>query len=278
MAPLSLLGLAFARQVTNLIQYLRQRPSVTFPSLDQLSRYPVIGKALQWVSDNASVTADQLQGWLTDSARSLLQSAASMGGNVLLGVVGTVVGFFLTLFLLFFLLRDGRRLLTHAARLIPLDQARRTTLVQQMASVLRAVFYGTVTTAVIQGALVGVGFAIVKLPSPVVFGVLAALASFIPVVGSMIVLVPAMLYLVAIGRWGAAVFLIIWSILIAIAEQLLRPLLSSRHGEVSTLAVFMGALGGVQAFGFIGLLVGPVLLSLIVALVRLAEDVIEQRA
>src|SRR5262249_53254236 len=127
-------------------------------------------------------------------------------------------------------------------------------------------------TAVIQGALIGVGFAFVGLPSPVVFGVLAVLAAFIPVVGTSVILVPAVLYLAIVGRWGAPVFLVIWIVLINLAHVLLCPMLAARHGSVSTLAVFVGALGGVAAFGLIGIVIGPVILSLVVALVQLAEQ------
>jgi predicted PurR-regulated permease PerM len=112
----------------------------------------------------------------------------------------------------------------------------------------------------------------VGLPSPVVFAVLSVLAAFIPVVGTSVILVPALLYLAFVGRWGAATFLLIWIILINVAEQLLRPALSARHGSVSTLAVFVGALGGVAAFGLLGIVIGPVLLSLAVALIQLAEE------
>jgi len=106
----------------------------------------------------------------------------------------------------------------------------------------------------------------------VVFGVLAAAAAFIPVTGSLTVLVPALLYVAFTGSWGATVFLLAWTVLIGVGDQLLRPLLASRHGGVPTLVMFLGAIGGVSAFGIVGLLLGPVLLSLILALVRLPED------
>jgi predicted PurR-regulated permease PerM len=122
--------------------------------------------------------------------------------------------------------------------------------------------------------MVGVGFAIARLHSPVVFGVLGAFAALLPAVGISAVLLPAVVYLAFSAHWGAAIFLAFWGILIIVAEHLLRPLLTSRHGEVSSLATFIGAIGGVAAFGFIGLILGPVLLSLIVALVRITEDMI----
>jgi predicted PurR-regulated permease PerM len=137
--------------------------------------------------------------------------------------------------------------------------------------VTRAVVFGSTVTALIQGVIVGIGFALVGLPSPVVFGVLAAVAAFLPA-GAAIVLAPAVLYLGFTGRWGAAIFLGFWTAMLWIAENILRPLLTAHHAEVSTLAIFVGAIGGAAAFGILGLVVGPVLLSFVVALVRFAQE------
>jgi predicted PurR-regulated permease PerM len=272
-APLGLLAVIFARQVANLIDFMRGQAALPFPALlDRIEHYPLLGPMILWVRDNLPVSVQQVEGWLTAGARSTLQSAASLSGNLVLGVAGTLFGFFLMLFLLFFLLRDGRTMLQHLTRLIPLDETRRTSLVRDLSAALRAVVFGTAATAVIEGTLIGIGFALARLPSPLVLGVFAVIAAFIPAVGTAVVLVPAILYLAIVGRWGAAIFLAVWSLIIVAAENLLRPMLSTRHGSVPTLAVFVGAIGGVATFGFLGIVIGPVLLSLIVALLRIAEE------
>ena len=93
--------------------------------------------------------------------------------------------------------------------------------------------FGSVATALIDGVLVGVGFAIAGLPSPVVFGVLAAIAAFLPS-GAGIVLVPAVAYLAIDGRWGAALFLGLWTVALFLGDTVLRSLLAKRRAEVST--------------------------------------------
>jgi predicted PurR-regulated permease PerM len=143
-------------------------------------------------------------------------------------------------------------------------------LIAYLGDVTRAVVFGSVATALIQGAFTGIGFALVDLPSPVVFGVLATLAAFLPV-GSTIVLVPAVLYLIAEGRWGAAIFLGVWSAGVGVMDNFLRPYLTAKQAEVSTLAVFVGAIGGASAFGVLGLVIGPVLLGFVAALLQFAE-------
>jgi predicted PurR-regulated permease PerM len=91
--------------------------------------------------------------------------------------------------------------------------------------------------------------------------------------GAAIVLVPAILYLAVSGHWLGAIFLAFWTGLLAVVENVARPLLTAHRAHVSTLAIFVGAVGGVSAFGILGLIIGPVLLSFVVALVRFATEV-----
>ena len=272
LAPLAMLGVAFAAQVAHLIAYLRGRSALSWTELlERLSTAPLIGGPVTWARDNAAVSAEQIQGWISDGVQGLLKSAATMGGDLALGVFGTLVGFFMMLFMLFFFLKDGRAMLAAFERLIPMAREGRTRLLKYLADLTRAVVFGSVSTALIQGVIVGVGFAIVGLPSPLVFGVLAVLAAFLPS-GSALVLIPAGLYLAFAGRWGAALFIALWTVGMWVAENVLRPILTSKHAEVSTLAIFVGAIGGVAAFGILGLILGPVLLSFAVALVRFAQE------
>jgi predicted PurR-regulated permease PerM len=272
LAPLALLGVAFAAQVAHLVNYLKGRSILSWTELlERLSTMPLVGAPVTWARDNAAVSAEQIGGWVSDGLQGLLRSAATMGGDLALGVFGTLVGFFMMLFMLFFFLQDGRAMLAALERLIPMAREPRARLLKYLADVTRAVVFGSVSTALIQGFIVGVGFAIVGLPSPLVFGVLAAIAAFLPS-GSAIVLIPAALYLAAAGRWGAALFIALWTVGMWVAENVLRPILTSKHAEVSTLAIFVGAIGGVAAFGILGLILGPVLVSFAVALVRFAAE------
>jgi predicted PurR-regulated permease PerM len=273
-APLVSFGLVFARQVALLIEYLRTREVATsYPALLQkLESLPIVGRVLSWLGSDLSITVEQVEGWLVSGAQSALKAAAAVGGNVAIGVVGTLVGFFLMLFLLFFMLRDGEQMLRHLLRLIPMPSERRVTLRNYLSDVTRAVVFGHALTAVIQGTLVGIGFAIVGLPSPLVFGVFAGIAAFIPAAGTGFVLVPAVLYLAFSGQWGWAIFLGVWSVGVGFSDNFIRPYLTRQRAQVSTLAVFVGVIGGVAAFGFLGSLIGPVVLALIVALLQFAEE------
>ena len=244
-APLSGLGVIFAKQVGILIGFLRARSIPSYPAIRQdLDRVPMIGALLRWVDADVAVTAEQVQEWLVGGVQSVLKSAASVGGDVALGVFGTLVGFALMIFLLFFLLRDGKRMLMQLMSLVPLEPDRRAKLTRYVADVTRAVVYGHSLTALAQGALVGIGFAIVRLPSPVVFAVLGAFAALLPGAGTGFVLIPAILYLAFAGRWGAALFMLLWSLGISVCDNVLRPILTSQHAAVSALTVFVGTNAG----------------------------------
>jgi predicted PurR-regulated permease PerM len=194
-------------------------------------------------------------------------------GAALASVVGAVVGLALVLFLLFFLLRDGEVIVRRVMRLVPMEEEQKAGLLDHLSAVTRALVLGTLLTAAAQGALLGIGFAIVRLPSPVVFGVLSALASVVPFVGTSLVWVPAVIVLLAQGRPGAAIFFAIWSIaLVTSVDNVIKPLVVSGRAGLPTFAVFLGLVGGLAAFGAIGMFLGPVIVALTIALLRFAEE------
>lgn len=272
--PLTLLGAAFAAQVADLLHYAQQLATDHRPSqLSDLATVPVLGAALAWLQESMGVSLQQIQAWAVTGARTVLQFLASLSGKIFLGAIGTVIGFVLMMFILFFMIRDGQRLLATLRALVPLPAAQRARLFDHLAAVTRAVFYGSGVTALIQGTLIAVGFAIVGLPSPIVFGVLAALFALVPMAGTPVVWVPAVIVLVAQQRWGAAIFLLVWGGIVATMDNVLRPYLVAGRAPVATLTVFIGVLGGVSAFGPVGIFVGPLVLSLIIALVRFSLEV-----
>jgi predicted PurR-regulated permease PerM len=170
---------------------------------------------------------------------------------------------------LFFVLRDGPKLAASVVRMLPIEPRLRGKLWQHLIDVTRAVFMGIGLTAVVQGILLGIGFAIAGMPSPLVFGVVGMLFALIPVVGTAILWLPSALWLLVQGEPGHALFLVAWGVLVVgSVDNFLRPILISGRVEVPTLAVFIGVMGGLSAFGFIGLFLGPIVLGLLVALFR----------
>ncbi|HEX4151271.1 MAG TPA: AI-2E family transporter [Steroidobacteraceae bacterium] len=271
--PLSALSVAFVTEASALVRTLQQRArALDIRSFSDLQQFPLIARANDWLQAHAGVSADQLQNWLVSATQELLQQAAGLSGWFFLGAVGSVIGFSLMLFLLFFFLRDGDAMCQRARGLIPLDEERKDRLFRQLSDVARAIVLGTTLTALIQGVLVGIGMAIAGLPSPVVFGVLVALLAMLPMGGAGIVWVPAVGWLLYDGRWGYAIFMLAWGLMVSGLESVLRPILISGRARISALSIFVGVLGGIAAFGAIGIIVGPVVLSLVLALIEFAEE------
>lgn len=271
--PLIVLGTTFVEQGKSLLvdlQHSNWRIDATL--LSRIEDYPLLGPVFTQLGDILSLDTEQLTGFVIGLGQTLLRHAANLGSQLVLGALNTTLAFLLMLFLLFFMLRDGQHLLQRLSNLLPVQPERREALFTLLASTTRAVVYGSGLTAVIQGALTGIGFALTDLPSPVVFGVLAAFFSLLPAGGTALVWLPAALALAGTGRSGAAVFMLAWGTFIAVSDNFLRPLLVSQHAHVSTLAVFMGVIGGAAAFGGIGLIIGPVLLTLVSALLKFVED------
>jgi len=271
--PLSALSIDFVEQISALMQKLQKSAAqLDIKSWGDLQQFPSIARANAWLEAHAGISAEQIQSWLVSGTREVLTRAASLGGGFFLGALGSLLGFAIMLFLLFFFLRDGDTMLARARRLIPLTEERNERLFRQLGGVTRAIVIGTSVTALLQGILIGIGFRIASLPSPVVFGVLAALLSMLPVGGSAFVWGPAAIWLFIDGRWGFGLFMLGWGFLLSGLDNILRPMLISGRARISALAVFIGVLGGIPAFGAIGVIAGPVLLSLALALIEFAEE------
>ena len=273
LGPLTALGAAFAAQLGELARQAQAYAVEHKPTdLSDLASLPVVGPALAWVRETTGISFTQIQAWAVEAAQTILKALGALGRAAFLGALGTVIGFALMLFILFFAIRDGEGIAGAVRALLPAEERDTSRLFGHLAAVTRALVYGTGVTALVQGALVGIGFAVLGLPSPVVFGVLAALAALVPMAGTPVVWVPAVLALAAQDRWYAAVFMLVWGGLVTAIDNFLRPWLVAGRAHIGALTVFLGVLGGVGAFGPIGIILGPLVLALAIALVRFALE------
>ena len=271
--PLAALAVAFGQQAAGLAvllqHWLEQHQGQGIPELAQI---PLVGRALEWLDRYADISATQVQDWLLETGKRLFDQFAALGGTALLGALGTVVNFTVMLFLLFFFIRDGQGMAHAVINLVPLTVSRRRELSDRLGAVTRAVVLGTVMTAMVQGLLLGIGFAVVGLPAPVVFGAIGAMSSIVPLGGTALVWIPAVGVLLFQGRYGAAIVLAAVGLVVSTVDNFLKPLLISGRAVVPMLAVFIGVLGGLFAFGVIGMFLGPVVIALALALVNFAQD------
>jgi predicted PurR-regulated permease PerM len=273
--PLAIIAGEMAAQATHLHGRLVVHPSPGGAAPLRLLPTPEwLDGSLAGIAASVNVSLDQIHHWLTAGLKQLSERLAGSAGAFLSGVFGTAVNFVLMLFVLFFALRDGPDVANAVVRMLPIERRRRKRLRQHLLDVTRGVFRGIGVAALVHGALIGIGAWLAGLPSPLVIGLIAALLALVPVVGSALVWVPATLYLLSRGDTGQAIFLAAWSVvLVGVVDHVLRPWLISGSARVPTLPVFLGVVGGLHAFGFIGLFLGPIVLGMLVALFRYESEI-----
>ena len=206
---------------------------------------------------------------LTELLQPYAGSIAQSALGVLLAVLSGLAEVLLALALAFFLYRDGRAIASRCeAVLCQVAGSRAHRLVLLVGNVTRGVVYGLLGTAVAQGVLTTFGLWIAGVPQPVLLGVVAGCISVLPV-GAPVVWIPATLWLFTQGQNGWGIFLALYGALgISSVDNVVRPWLISRGADLPLLLTLLGALGGVFAFGFLGLFLGPVLLAVGFTLVQ----------
>ena len=223
-----------------------------------LSGLPLVGGFIgAWLA-GWDATLEGLFGAIRPYAGTLAQNALS----ILLAVLSGIAELLLAILLAFFFYRDGPAIAAQAQRTMEkLAGPRSRHLVELTGNVTRGVVYGLLGTAVVQGAMTTFGFWIAGVPQPVLLGVVAGVISILPV-GAPLVWIPATIWLFVEGEWGWGIFMAIWGAAgISSVDNIIRPWLISRGADLPLLLTLLGAVGGVLAFGFLGLFLGPVLLA-----------------
>ncbi|RMD73265.1 MAG: AI-2E family transporter [Lentisphaerae bacterium] len=188
---------------------------------------------------------------------------------------GVLIQFFLMLFVLYYFLRDGKKIMDYIWSMSPLPVEYESLICDRIEAVTRSAVMGTIMTALAQGVLAAIGFAITGIPW-FFCGVLLAFASLIPVVGTALVWLPCCVYLLLFGHYGKAIFLLLYcAIVVGAADNFLRPLFMRGNTGMSSLMAFFAILGGLQCFGLLGVIYGPLIfgiLALFLYLYRLERE------
>jgi len=191
-------------------------------------------------------------------------SASAIGSlSQFLGLVAeTLIGLLIMLFVLYYLLKDGDRLVEWSRKVMPLPEAVQNELQQSLHRTTWAVIMGHVLVAIIQGSIIGFALYLVGIPSYLFWSFVMVLLGFIPLIGTSLVWFPASIYLAALNQFGAAAFLILYGILVAnLTDEFLRPYLVDRKAKLHPAAILIGVIGGVYVFGAAGLFIGPVVVG-----------------
>jgi predicted PurR-regulated permease PerM len=191
-------------------------------------------------------------------------------GAIVKGSIFQVLGLCLVFYVLFFFLRD-RRLALHSIRMLsPLSKAEMSTLFNRVGDTIHATVYGTFAIAAVQGLLGGLMFWWLGLPAPLLWALVMGLLAILPMLGSSIIWAPAALFLALEGDWGSALILTIWGMLvISTIDNLLRPIFVGNRLKLHTILAFLSVLGGLILFGAAGVILGPITLTITIALLEI---------
>jgi predicted PurR-regulated permease PerM len=230
-----------------------------------LGTIPFIGPWLAVLTEGLDATLSGLFEAVKPYAGTLAQGALS----VLLAVLSGIAELLLAIFLAFFFYRDGPAMAEKLeVGMVKLAGARVRHLIQLTGDVTRGVVYGLLGTAVVQGAMTTFGLWIAGVPQPVLLGVVTGIISILPV-GAPIIWIPATIWLFVQGSWGWGIFMGIYGAAgISSVDNFIRPWLISRGADLPLLLTLLGAIGGVLAFGILGLFLGPVLLAVGYTLIK----------
>jgi len=237
-----------------------------------VAHVPQLGELLARFGVDASRLEAQLSSAAIDVSKFIASRALAIGQDT----VRVLVFFFLMLYLLFFFLRDGQKLLDGLVRALPLGDERERYLLERFAQVSRATIKGTFVVGAVQGAIGGVAFAVLGVGAPVLWGAVMALLSIVPAVGTALVWLPAAIVLFASDQTVAGVVLILIGVLgIGMVDNLLRPLLVGRDTRMPDYLILLATLGGLTGFGLAGIVIGPIIAAFFITVWQMTQQELE---
>jgi predicted PurR-regulated permease PerM len=223
---------------------------------------------------------EQIAAKLRDTAGEVAARAAEIAAAVASPTFSGVLLLFFIVMTVHFTLENWPALVRHAENMLPLRPRYTRELLEEFRRVGRTTLLGTVATGLAQGALAALGYFVTGVPEAAFFGAATAVASLIPAVGTLLVWVPTGIFLVATGHAAKGVLELVWGglVVVGVSDYVIRPALVGRHSAMPALFTFAALFGGVEAFGLIGLILGPLMMALSFSLLRLfAHDAEAQR-
>lgn len=261
--PIITVSFLVVSEVQNIILYFSKDANAgkTFVESinNALSLFPVLDKF-----DISKIINEQT---IVNVAKSVSQNALTLFQGAYQGFSHLMFVIFAMFFSLFYLFMDGKKLMKRIMQLTPLRDSYEDILIEKFNSISRATLKGTTLVAIIQGTMGGILFWATGVSSPVFFGILMTLASVIPSVGSALIWLPVGIFMIILGHVNMGiVILLAGGLVIGSVDNFLKPRLVGKDTQIHPLLVLFSTLGGISLFGIVGFIVGPIVISLFMAL------------
>jgi predicted PurR-regulated permease PerM len=271
--PLVLLGLTMYKDATRLADAVQggELETLVNGTLDK----PWAQKIVSMFTSETNATARQafVDNKVHEAQHAIQETLTTFGT----GILGALPEFFLAmtviLFVVYYVLTDGETFTAYVRRAAPLPGRQIDFLLHEARSGLNAVFMGQILVSILQGVLGAIGFWITGLPNAVLWGAVMAVLGLLPVVGTFLVWVPAGIYLIIKGQVWQGFFMLAWGAIVVmiVTDTFIKPKLIGSRADIHPMFVLVGVLGGAAAFGFIGLFLGPLLVGVTIAVLKVYE-------
>jgi predicted PurR-regulated permease PerM len=237
---------------------------------EKMKASPHFAKLSSLIGENNMPTADQVMDNIKKIGLLLAQNLSVRITNIIFAVLN----FLFMIFTIFFLFRDGPGFLTKAKDYMPFNEDQKTRLATQVKDMIASTVYGGVIVAIIQGCLGGVAFYVIGINSPVLWGIAMSVMSFVPLLGTLSIWGPAAIYLLSQGDYMHGVGLILFGVfVISMVDNILKPLIIGSRTKMPTIVIFFSVLGGIKAFGIIGLIMGPLIMAVFVSVFEIFRHI-----
>jgi predicted PurR-regulated permease PerM len=218
--------------------------------------------------------------YLKTLAGDLANQLIGLMQGVIKGVPNAALNIFVTAFSMYYFLKHGRELFDFVTALFPLAEGRQKQILKRFNDLSRGTILGQVVIAILQGILAGIGFAVLGVPNPVLWGTVTAIISTIPLLGAAIVWIPIMVYLFILASvngeyWKAYSLLVYGTLVISTIDNILKPKIVGGSAKVHPLVILLGILGGIQLFGVLGIIIGPLFLTIFDVVLEIYKESIQ---
>ncbi|MEN6616575.1 MAG: AI-2E family transporter [Syntrophorhabdus sp.] len=272
--PVSYFVYVLSQELINLVNHFQPQNGNI---LEALIKHPLVNSLIRKALSLLNMSEQDLYQAITTSFTNFAKQSTGLLKSGFGNILAISVDFILMMFSIFFFLEDGPLFIEKLESFIPFSRHQRGKLLRQTKDIVVSTIYGGIIVGMNQGIIGGITFAILGIHSPVFWGLAMFVASFVPVVGTFIIWGPAMLYLVYEGHYYKAIILgLVGVILIGTIDNLLRPLIVKGKMKMPTIVIFFAILGGIQVFGLIGIILGPLVIALFISvfeIFRYSEEV-----
>ena len=270
--PFTFLAFSLSREVIDTYHRLEEmiQSGELQGYLEQIKRVPGFQSVWDQLGQSRDLSLFDPVDFLLKNLQQFSTFLYNRATKIFKGLSTFLIGFFFTLLSLYYLFKEGERLLEKIKEIAPIPSRERDLILLRFKEMTNATFRGGILVAMIQGALGGLSFWILGISSPILWGTAMAILSFIPMGGTALVWAPASILLWIQGAWIKALILLGIGILaISMIDNILRPALISSTTNIHPLLLFFAVLGGIQTFGLIGLLLGPLIASLCLTIIEI---------